>query len=297
MTCYHPIQAWRSLSGRNPDTGLWPIVFKRSEGYSDLEVQVPCGKCVGCRLDRSRKWAIRCVHEASLYQNNCFITLTYDNFHLDPNGSLNIEDFQLFMKRLRKHFGSGVRFFHCGEYGELYERPHHHAILFNCDFYDKELLFNAKTGFNLYTSNLLCSLWPFGLHSIGDVSFESCAYVARYIMKKVTGDMSESHYHGRKPEYITMSRRPGIGHDWLLKYKDDVYPNDYIIIRGGVKCKPPAYYDKIYDSIQDDYDINTIKYNRRKYAMSHASDNTPSRLDVREECLSRKVDKLVRPLI
>ena len=106
------------------------------------------------------------------------------------------------------------------------------VLLFNCDFYDKELLLNAKTGFNLYTSNLLSSLWPFGLHSIGDVSFESCAYVARYIMKKVTGDMSESHYHGRKPEYITMSRRPGIGHDWLLKYKDDVYPNDYIIIRG-----------------------------------------------------------------
>ena len=72
MTCYHPIQAWRSLSGRNPDTGLWPVFFKRSEGYSDLEVQVPCGKCVGCRLDKSRKWAIRCVHEASLYNNNCF---------------------------------------------------------------------------------------------------------------------------------------------------------------------------------------------------------------------------------
>ena len=117
------------------------------------------------------------------------------------------------MKRFRKHFGSGVRFFHCGEYGELYERPHHHAILFNCDIYDKELLLNAKTGFNLYTSSLLSSLWPFGLHSIGEVSFESCAYVARYIMKKVTGDMSESHYHGRKPEYITMSRRPGY-RDW-----------------------------------------------------------------------------------
>lgn len=297
MTCYHPITGWRSQAGRNPATGLWPIVFNRRDGYSDLEVQVPCGRCIGCRLERSRKWAMRCVHEASLYKDNCFITLTYDDFHLDPSGSLNVEDYQLFMKRLRKHFGSGVRFFHCGEYGELYGRPHHHAILFNCDFDDKELMFhNAKTGFNLYSSNLLGTLWPFGLHSIGNVSFESCAYVARYIMKKVTGDDANSHYHGRKPEYVTMSRRPGIGHDWICKYIDDVYPHDFVIIRNGIKCKPPAYYDNIYDSIMSNSNLSGIKYARKKYAIDHAVDNTPSRLAVKEECVSIKLDKLSRNL-
>jgi len=296
MTCYHPITAWRSIDGRGAN-GKWPLSFKKSEGYSDLEVQIPCGKCIGCRLEQSRQWAMRCTHEATLHKENCFLTLTYDNYHLDPSGSLNVTDIQLFMKRLRRRFeGKKIRYFQCGEYGDLHQRPHHHVILFGLDFYDKEVAEVAENGFVLYCSSTLANLWPFGLHRIGGVTFESTAYVARYVMKKISGPAAEDHYQGRIPEYITMSRRPGIAYGWIEKYKDDVYPHDYVVIRNGIKCKPPAYYDKIFDRIQDDYSLDKIKYNRKKEALNNPDFNNSRRLQVKETIQYIKADKLIRPL-
>ena len=118
MTCYHPIEAWRV----HGDTKL-RFVFNNSLDVKE-HLYVPCGQCVGCRLERSRQWAIRCVHEAQMHRSNCFITLTYSPDFLPDPPSLNLRDFQLFMKRLRKRFGDGIRFFHCGEYGEQCGRPH-----------------------------------------------------------------------------------------------------------------------------------------------------------------------------
>lgn len=296
MTCYHPIRAWRSIDGRGAN-GKWPLTFNANEGYRDLEVQIPCGKCIGCRLERSRQWAIRCMHESTLHKENCFLTLTYDNYHLDPSGSLNVTDIQLFMKRLRKRFaGKKIRYFQCGEYGDLHQRPHHHVILFGIDFHDKELAEIGNTKIPLYTSDILSSLWPFGLHRIGSVSFESAAYVARYVLKKITGESADDYYKGRLPEFVTMSRRPGIAYCWIEKFKDDVYPHDYVVIRNGIKCKPPKYYDNIFDKIQDEYSLNTIKNNRKKEALNNPDFNNPRRLHIKEKIQYIKADKLVRPL-
>ena len=126
MTCYHPLQAYRSSEGRNSETGKWPIVFSVTAGYADLPVTIPCGQCIGCRLERSRQWAMRCVHEASLHEQNSFITLTYDNDHLPVGGSLNVEDMQKFWKRLRDHlfqrgYSGKLRYFQCGEYGSTFQ--------------------------------------------------------------------------------------------------------------------------------------------------------------------------------
>jgi hypothetical protein len=294
MPCYSPIRAYRSRDGINPDTGKWPIVFNIYDGYGDLPIDVPCGQCIGCRLERSRQWAIRCVHEASLYDNNCFVTLTFDDDHLDKNLSLNKRDFVLFMKKLRFKFGQGIRFFHCGEYGFLLQRPHHHVILFNFDFPDK-YLWDIRNGNRLYRSPELEALWPYGFSSIGDVTFESCAYVARYIMKKVTGKNAGSHYNGREPEYITMSRRPGIAREWFDKYQTDVFPNDYVVIRNGLKCKPPKYYDNIYDKI-DPKSMKHVKFNRKLDALKRKDDNFPRRLNVRERIQELRAEKLVRVL-
>lgn len=301
MVCYHPITAWRSLEGRGAN-GKWPLVFNKRDGYCDLEVQVPCGQCIGCRLERSRQWAVRCVHEASLYPRNCFITLTYDDAHL-PGISLVPRDYVLFMKRLRKMFGPGIRFFHCGEYGSLNLRPHHHAILFNFDFEDKEL-WSVRSGVRLYRSPALESLWPFGFSTIGDVTFESAAYVARYVLKKVTGSDAQDHYKGRVPEYVTMSRKPGIAYNWFRRYSSDIYPNDYVVIRGGVKCKPPRYYDNLYDNIVNSSIVSNVKlkslhdlkFYRKLKSRLHSIDNTYRRLRVREACQYDKLDKLVRNL-
>lgn len=293
MPCYHPITAYRSKIGRNKETGNWPIVFNVRDGYKDLEVKVPCGRCIGCRLEYSRQWAIRCVHEAQLYDRNSFITLTYNDENLPSDGSLKKKHFQDFMKRLRKELdkqGIKIRYYHCGEYGEQLMRPHYHAIIFGYDFPDRKL-FTVRRGVRLYRSEMLERLWPFGFSTVGDVTFESAAYVARYVLKKVNGDKAEEHYQGKQPEYTTMSRRPGIGHDWLLKYKDDVYNYDYVVIRNNIKCRPPKYYDQIFDDI-DPEKFEKIKIRRRKFVKG--AEYTYERLRAKEVIQKQRLKMLVR---
>ncbi|AXL14709.1 replication initiator protein [Microviridae sp.] len=301
MVCYSPLQAYRGRDV-NPATGKRQIVFNRSEGFADLPVELACGQCVGCRLERSRQWAVRCVHEASLHEENCFITLTYRE--MPSNGSLNLRHWQLFMKKLRKRFGSGIRFFHCGEYGSKNFRPHYHALLFNFDFPDKKLWQITKQKDRLYRSPALEQLWPYGYSSVGDVTFQSAAYVARYVMKKRNGDDAEKHYtfvdadgviHDRKPEYVTMSRRPhGIGAKWLEQFKGDVYPSDFLIINGK-KVRPPRYYDTRLE-LEDPIAFAAVKRKRLISGKDHASNNTPERRKVRERIQNTKLDMLKRSL-
>lgn len=310
------MQGYRSVA--LTDKGKRRIVFNPKDGYLDMPVTVPCGQCVGCRLERSRQWAIRCVHEASLYSDNCFITLTFDNEHLPSDGSLAVEYWQKFMKRLRKHHQGlsavenddgeityPIRFYHCGEYGEKYGRPHYHAILFNFDFPDKKL-HKVNNGHRIYTSEILEKLWPYGYASVGSVTFESAAYVARYIMKKVTGDAAEDHYQRvdptsgeisqLKPEYTTMSRNPGLGKGWYDKYKHtDCYDNDFVIMLKRGKMKPPKFYDSLFEiEYPDDY--AKIKSCRKHNATKHTDNNSQDRLIVREKVQKAKLNKLVRNL-
>lgn len=240
MACYHPIPGW--YSRKTNETGRRSIVFKLADGYSDRPVSIPCGTCIGCQLEKARRWAVRCTHEASLWEENCFLTLTYHPDNLPPGGSLRPEDFVNFMKRLR-HQREGIRFFQCGEYGEKLARPHHHALIFNWEFPDK-VPWSNRRGQQLWRSPMLEKLWPYGFSSIGRVSFESAGYVARYAMKKVKGSGAAAHYQGKVPEYLTMSRRPGIGRGWIDKNVGDVYPTDTMILN-GVPMRPPRYYDNV----------------------------------------------------
>lgn len=240
MPCYHPVPGW--FARRKNASGKRSVVFNLQDGYRDMQVVVPCGRCIGCRLEKSRQWATRCLHESKLWDKNCFVTLTYDNEHVPKNGSLRPRDFVLFMKRLRKSFDDKVRFFHCGEYGEELGRPHHHALLFNCDFDDKRF-YSGSGEETLYWSRMLDKLWGQGRTAVGSVTFESAGYVARYALKKITGPNAEAHYGGRIPEYLTMSRKPGIGSGYYDKYANDWYPRDECVVR-GVACKPPRFYDK-----------------------------------------------------
>ena len=303
MPCFNPLTAYQAAM---PDSaGKRSVIFNKSKAHDHREIKLPCGQCVGCRLERSRQWAIRCMHEAQMHKKNCFITLTFSPEELEkrPNQwSLDVREFQLFMKKLRKKFGKGIRFYHCGEYGEKNKRPHYHACIFGFDFPDKQLWKVTPTGHRLYTSKELEKLWPQGFSTIGDVTFESAAYVARYIMKKITGKNAENYYEwidattgeirNLKPEYNTMSRRPGIGRSWLQKYKSDVYPRDYVIVNGK-KCRPPKYYD---GQLKTDrpYEFEEILYNRQKNAEKHIDNNTPERLKVREAVQTAKLKLLPR---
>lgn len=243
MTCYSPLLGWYSRDKN--ENGKRSIVFNPRQGYADMPVRVNCGKCIGCRLDKSREWALRCVHEASLYDYNCFVTLTYDDEHLPEGCSLVKAHLQKFMKRLRKKYvgksgigNFGIRYFCCGEYGSVSFRPHYHLALFGFDFTDKKIYKETSAG-NICTSEELKSLWPYGFSTVADLTYQSCAYVARYVIKK----QNENKKINEKvqSEYITMSNRPGIGYKWFDKFKSDVFPDDFIVYNNK-KQKPPRYY-------------------------------------------------------
>ena len=210
-------------------------------------IVLPCGQCMACRLNKSRDWATRCVLEAKMHTDNCFITLTYDDEHLPSDYGLQKQDFTNFIKRLRKNTGAKIRYYAAGEYGDLYSRPHYHACLFGWKP-DDLVLFSVRNGINLYLSETLLKAWQYkGYVTVGDVTFESAAYVARYVTKKITGDRADEHYQGRQPEYTVMSRRPGIAASFFEKYSTDIYGKDFLVIRDQIKCKPPKYFDRIYD--------------------------------------------------
>lgn len=263
-------------------------------------------------MEYSRQWAVRIAHEASLYESNVFLTLTYRDEDLPAHDSLCLRDWQLFMKRLRKRSGANIRFFHCGEYGETTHRPHYHAILFNYDFSDRKFLKQTATGFAIDTSADLDEIWQKGDCYIGSVTFESAAYCARYVMKKLTGQR-KSEYGNREPEYATQSRRPGIGKPWLDKWNTDVFPNDFVIL-DGVKQRVPGYYDDLVKSTESPNGFWTTdktgypiwmphlrrteselrKGKRTRSALKHSDNNTPERMVVREELQQLRLLKLTR---
>jgi hypothetical protein len=257
------------------------------------------------------------MHEAQMHTSNCFITLTYaPEFITEAKDlSLNYEHFQLFMKRLRKRFtGKTIRFYMAGEYGELRDRPHFHACIFGLDFEDKKFFKRTETGSILYTSKILEELWPYGYSSVGDVNFESAAYVARYIMKKINGkprldkhgkwidpmdhyrycDLETGELIDRTPEFNKMSLKPGIGQAWFDKYMLDVYTADSVVVRGK-KCRPPRFYDNKFKELFPDQ-FNDIQFAREVEGRTRFEDNTLERLAVKEKVALAKLSLLKRKI-
>ena len=306
MACYHPLTAYLSGHQTNNKTGksFRRVSFKETDEH-DRQVSLPCGQCIGCRLERSRQWAMRCMHEAQLHENNCFITLTYNDENYPENGSLIKSDFQKFLKKFRKAIAPArIRYYMAGEYGTNFGRPHFHACIFGYDFHDKKLHQRTASGSLIYRSQELEKLWTYGYSSIGDVTFESAAYVARYIMQKQTGKVDPNHYTfcdyktgeliKLLPEYNNMSLKPGIGSEWYKKYKTDVYPHDYVELRGK-KLKPPKYYDKLYAK-ENPYEYDQILYTREKQAKLRPEEHSYERLLVKETVQNAKLQKLKRKL-
>lgn len=315
MPCYSPLKGYKSR-----ETG--GIVFRRGSDAGE-KMAVACGQCLGCRLDRSQTWAMRIVHEASEWDENSFLTLTYDDSHVPRDGSLRPSDFQKFMKRLRKKFGDRkIRYYHCGEYGDELHRPHYHACLFNLDFPDKELV-QEREGNALFSSETLEELWPYGFSTVGELTFQSAAYVSRYCLKKVTGAKAHDHYlrcdengeaYWLHPEYVTMSRghrckdhrgekeRPescrkcsgGIGEKWLRKYASDVFPSGEVPVPGqGVFRKVPRYYEDVFARTDPDL-VERVKAARRRFRESNAEEYSPHRLEQKYKVKKAQVEQLKR---
>lgn len=320
MPCYHPRKAIRDSDG---------VRFVAAKmAYT---MRLPCGQCIGCRLEQSRQKAVRCMHEASMHRQNCFITLTIAPEHmhaLAPTGSLDKRHHQLFLKRLLSHRrreqlrGAAAprptnnvsqnrsvvkqRFYMCGEYGEQLRRPHYHFCIFGYDFHDKKHWSTTKAGSKLYRSTTLEKLWPYGHSTVGELTFESAAYTARYCTKKITGKKQQKHYEkinpetgeitNLLPEYNEMSRRPGIGKNWIEKYTADVYTAlpGKVIVRGKT-ANAPRYYDKQLEKWDaEKYEI--IKHKRKIEGRKQAQHGTQARLAVREAVAKAKLTTMKRTI-
>lgn len=292
MTCYHPLTAWQTYAG--------DVKFHEPPDYRRTLI-LPCNQCVGCRLERSRQWATRCIHEAQMHKENCFITLTYNDENIQHD--LIYRHFQKFLKRFRKAIAPvSIRYYMCGEYGEQTGRPHFHACIFGYDFPDRVLFRELDSGSKLYLSAQLESLWPFGYSTVGDVTFESAAYVARYVMKKVTGRNAENRYWSVNPitgeavpitpEFNRMSLKPGIGATWFEKFHADIYNAGQGRVRiNGLLTKSPRFYDKKYEQ------INPLKMEEQQYERSLKIDyheQTQERLAVRQEVAKAKLKLKLR---
>lgn len=229
--------------------------------------------------------------------------MTYADEHLPQLGTLLTKDWQDFARKWRKHNGS-FRYFHCGEYGDKYGRPHYHACTFGMQLDDLVPDGKTKSGENAYASEKLTNIWGKGKTQIGELTFKSAAYTARYIMKKVNGEKKKQGYYeitdkktgeikGEiKPEYTTMSRKPGIGKEWIKKYKTDVYPRDEVIINGK-KMRPPKFYDSHYE-LEEPKAHKTLKANRAKKAKNRSQDQTWERLQTKEKILKINNDRYAR---
>lgn len=295
MTCYHPWTAYQTSTG--------DVIFNERGADIVRTLELPCNQCYGCRAERARQWAVRCVHESKMHKENCFITLTYNTENIPTGYSLKYRDFQLFMKRLRKKFpGKKISFYMCGEYGETFTRPHYHACLFGIDMPDKKPTRILDEKSKLYESEILENLWGKGYTSLGQVTFESAAYIARYIMKKITGDLAKTHYtfidengemHERKPEFNHMSLKPAIGKRWLEKYHKDVYPSDQVIFN-GIPSRPPKYYDQ---QLQKNNPEIHEEIAWQRYQLTNPEDKTDDRLKTRETVKRAKDQNLKRKIL
>lgn len=300
MPCYHPITGYRAKKP-NPGTGKRSIVFNSKDGFADLKVTLPCGRCIGCRLQYSLEYAARAHHEMKLHPVGCSITLTYDDEHLPPNKSLVKRHPQLFMKSLREKYAPRkIRAFGCGEYGEKTGRPHYHICLFNFDFADKVLYGKTPQGHDLYTSEDLRSLWPHGDHKIGELNFETAAYAARYMTKKIKGHSAKAHYGDRIPEYAIKPMRPGLGADYAKKWLTEIYTNDSIIVEKmgqKVEISPPKFYDKILEKTDPVlYAYVMAKRRAEMFKLKDHPDSTDARLKTRRIVHELKAKQLKRTI-
>lgn len=290
-------------------------------------IELPCGRCIGCRLKYSRDWADRCIMEMPYHESSFFVTLTYDNEHIPVNPyfesmddmedgvclespTLRPIDVSLFIKKLRRHLDyhcpdhAPISYFACGEYGDLTHRPHYHLIIFGLQLQDLEFYKKSKLGFNYYNSHLLTSLWQKGHVVVADCNWQTCAYVARYILKKQTGPKSEIYkLYNYEPEFCRMSRRPAIGRRFFEDHFDELYGNDFVSIataEGGHKVRPNRYFDKLYEKLDPDK-YSSIKQKRSDFAkvtselkLARTDKSYLSLLQAEEDNLIERIQTLTR---
>lgn len=287
MACNFPLRAYQRADGTLKFFTKTQKEY-HAKDYSGL--QVPCGQCMECRLTHARHWATRMHHEAQLHKYNCFATLTYNNDTLPHDLSIDPTHLQKFFKRLRWEYGE-LRYYACGEYGEKTQRPHYHACIFGMDFHDKQP-FKKLSTYQLYTSHTLDRIWGYGTCVIGDLTYETAQYTAKYVTKKVLrgggiymrmDDETGELFPVVQPRAF-MSLRPAIGNEWVQKYSTDLL-KDHVVVRCR-KTNLPKYYDRLMEK------LHTAKHTENKQKrITNAKKLTNDELHAREKITRAKLKK------
>lgn len=259
MPCYHPIPAYQGAAGE-------PVRVMPPLGTANLAL--PCGKCLGCKAARAKEWGERCRHEAACHELNLFATLTYDDDHLP--GELVPAHFAEFIRAVRQAVRRGdemllsdprasVRYFGCGEYGDLNDRPHYHVIVFNLGVAEK-----VRMGAELFTNRRLTELWARGQVMLGSVTGASASYVAGYTAKKLGCDRDGV---VRQAPFIRCSRKPGIGLPWVRTYAEDLRGGSVHTVDGG-EMPIPRYYRKLLAGSQvlDEGNVRRLEKPKRDWS-------------------------------
>lgn len=292
MACYRPLLAWQPANGGQ-------LAFKGSYGHSPL--QIPCGQCIGCRIDRATEWGVRITHESKLYDYNSWLTLTYAENPL----SLVKSDLQGFLRALRqserrrKKEVPKIRFFGVGEYGEKLSRPHFHVCLFNYWPHDSKRWDDQS-----HKSDYLEKIWGRGMVDVRQLTWQRAVYLGKYSLKKVGGEMAKEHYTKLdpatgsmvelQPEFALMSRKPGVGNDWYNRYVSDYLPCDNVVIDGQKRRVPKYYWRKFQETDPDTAEV--VKATRKQLMEVHADNNTDARLKIREQVAVLKAQAIQRKL-
>lgn len=273
MPCFRPVAAWQP-----PDGGS--LQFREKADHREIEI--PCGQCIGCRVQRQQMWAFRCLAEASQHRDNWFATLTYRPEDLPVQGSLCHRHWQLFAKRVRRSLGS-FRYLMCGEYGEQNLRPHYHALLFGLSVPDAHH-FGVRRGYPIFRSERLTKLWGLGHVELGTVTAESARYCATYVLKDARPPEVLDEFTGELVQltrpYGRMSLRPGLGDAWIRRYYPEVFAHG-VCYANDKQFVIPKRFKHILEDI-DPQAFEQLKCTAIAKAQSR-HDNSADRLAVREQ--------------
>lgn len=292
MACTSPVPALDL--GIDPSTGKrrikikYPHVdesladFRRRFGDENV-LLLPCGHCLACRMARRKEWAVRCTLESLYHKANCFVTLTYDPQHYVDDINLLKRHFKEFIKALRND-GHKVRYFGCCERGEQSYRLHLHIALFGFDFDDKKLYKRSGSDNPVYISEYLNDLWKYGFAVCGDFASGVGNYIAGYVSKKV----------GEKDSFILMSKRPGIGYQYLEDHKIELSQALRIIDDlGDIKVADvPRYFEKICE--KSGVDLADIKAKTQIIGKHNRDNNLQTHQFSHEEYIFKHNDFLYR---
>lgn len=311
MACTSPLPAWRPAgSGGRPriEKAGWTGLAAR-EASSDVETfRLDCGSCLSCRIAKQRDLAVRAVHQTVISgeENAWFATLTYNDAHLPHDCGLSKEDLRNFMKRFRKAHGSGIKVLGCGEYGDFgTRRAHYHLALWGHSFSDRTPWQPTPKGHMLYRSAALEAAWscpkrncsqPIGHCWLGNLTYESAAYVAGYTTKKIGGSQAfyaylrydkDGEMVSVQPEFHTVSRGgrngKGLAYEFYERYFSDLFPKDYTHIpsrkaKNGMKQVPvPRYYRKLLEKDHPEM-AALLKERRVVFAREMAEDTEELRI-------------------